>query len=72
MNTLREREFFSYCVSQNIDALHLRTGWPRLSLSELHGNVFIEHCEVCLVDRLRSDEICQGLFSSFPFSNSPH
>jgi NAD-dependent SIR2 family protein deacetylase len=46
----------TYLISCNVDSLHLRSGWPRGQLAELHGNCFAERCETCSAESVRDFE----------------
>jgi len=45
--SLSRTDHIHYIVSQNIDGLHLKSGFERSRLSELHGNMFIGQCSLC-------------------------
>jgi len=47
LTKLHELGKVHFVISQNVDGLHLRSGFPRGSLIELHGNVFLERCVEC-------------------------
>jgi len=54
---LHEAGLLKFIVSQNVDGLHLKSGFPQSSLSELHGNIFKEICSVCKKEYIREKEI---------------
>ena len=54
---LHRRGYVRYLVSCNVDCLHLRSGFPREDLAELHGNCFAERCERCDAEYIRDFEM---------------
>ncbi|CAH8502320.1 unnamed protein product [Heterobilharzia americana] len=44
---MEKRDIIQFLVTQNIDGLHLRSGFPRDRLAILHGDMFLESCHAC-------------------------
>jgi len=49
--------FVRFVVSQNCDNLHRKAGTSNGRLTEVHGNVFVEYCELCCREYTREYEV---------------
>ncbi|CAD5215064.1 unnamed protein product [Bursaphelenchus okinawaensis] len=47
LRILEQNGKIAYLISQNVDGLHSRYGFPLDRLSEIHGNVFQKRCNRC-------------------------
>lgn len=46
-----------YCITQNVDGLHMRSGLPRDRHCFLHGCIFTEKCEDCQTEYFRDYDV---------------
>ena len=53
LNELFNKGFLKFLISQNVDGLHRRSGYPSKYLAELHGNTNLEYCKKCGKEFLR-------------------
>uniref|UniRef100_A0A6A7G071 protein acetyllysine N-acetyltransferase n=1 Tax=Hirondellea gigas TaxID=1518452 RepID=A0A6A7G071_9CRUS len=54
---LEKAGLIQYLVTQNIDGLHLRSGFPRRKMAELHGNMYLDKCSVCRREFVRDTAV---------------
>lgn len=54
LKLLIDKGYIQFIVSQNIDALHMKSGVKRENLAELHGNFFVSECPKCKNKFIRS------------------
>lgn len=52
--SLLDAKFFHFIVSQNIDGLFLKANVKRRQIAELHGNFFLDECNVCKTRFIRN------------------
>ena len=64
ISTLIAEGVVAFCITQNVDPLHQRSGLPRAKLAVLHGCLFEARCEKCRAVTLVDDELATISFQS--------
>ena len=54
---LTELDIVKYCITQNVDGLHMRSGLSRSRHCFLHGCIFTEKCEKCGKEVFRNFDV---------------
>lgn len=54
IKSLVDGNFVKYIISQNIDGLFLKTGIKRKNLAEVHGNFYLDECNLCFSRFIRN------------------
>lgn len=54
LSSLWKAGLLKFVISQNVDGLHRRSGLPKESLAELHGNLYVERCDHCGAEHERN------------------
>ena len=62
---LLKHKMIKHVVSTNVDGLHRRSGLNGLELSELHGNIYREYCEICKSEYLRSFDVTKKRYKRY-------
>lgn len=60
ISELVNRDICKSVVSTNIDGLHLKSGVPADKLCSLHGDCYVEVCETCKKNFVRSFSVIKG------------
>ncbi|XP_045599555.2 NAD-dependent protein deacetylase Sirt6 [Procambarus clarkii] len=55
--SLERNGYVQYVITQNIDGLHLRSGLQRKRLAELHGDMYVDKCNFCHRQFVRSTAV---------------
>eukprot|EP01113_Clastostelium_recurvatum_P019358 TRINITY_DN2282_c0_g1_i2.p1 TRINITY_DN2282_c0_g1~~TRINITY_DN2282_c0_g1_i2.p1 ORF type:complete len:351 (+),score=44.31 TRINITY_DN2282_c0_g1_i2:156-1208(+) len=69
---LVERQSCKAVISTNIDGLHMKSGVPFESLIELHGNSFVEICNMCGQPAIRDFCTAKGVEHTESGDHSSH